>query len=78
VRHGEIVKRPEEAMRWLGIWLPKILTFKAHVEKWTAKAQDVAHHLRGLINTKHGPRSLLVRQAVRACVEPVLLFGAEV
>ena len=70
-------RRPEKAMRWLGIWLDSTLTFKTHVEKWTAKAQAVAHHLRGLANTKHGPLPSAMRRAVRACVEPVLLHGAE-
>ncbi|RKK80609.1 hypothetical protein BFJ68_g17704, partial [Fusarium oxysporum] len=30
------------------------LSFRIHVEKWAAKAQAVAYHLRGLTNTKHG------------------------
>ncbi|KJZ69641.1 hypothetical protein HIM_10980 [Hirsutella minnesotensis 3608] len=46
VRHGDVEKRPETAMRWLGLWLDRKLTFKTHVEKWTAKAQAVANHLR--------------------------------
>ncbi|PWI64325.1 hypothetical protein PCL_11268 [Purpureocillium lilacinum] len=70
-------RRPEKAMRWLGIWLDSTLTFKTHVEKWTARAQAVAHHLRGLANTKHGPLPSAMRRAVRACVEPVLLHGVE-
>ncbi|OAQ62538.1 endonuclease/reverse transcriptase [Purpureocillium lilacinum] len=37
-------RRLEKAMRWLGIWLDSTLTFKTHAEKWTAKAQAVAHH----------------------------------
>ncbi|KAJ6438033.1 ABC transporter [Purpureocillium lavendulum] len=70
-------RRPEKAMRWLGIWLDSTLTFKTHVEKWTAKAQAVAHHLRGLANTKHGPLPSAMQRAVRACVEPELLHGVE-
>ncbi|PWI64383.1 hypothetical protein PCL_10521 [Purpureocillium lilacinum] len=70
-------RRPEKAMRWLGIWLDSTLTFKSHVEKWTASAQAVAHHLRGLANTKHGPLPSAMQRAVRACVEPVLLHGVE-
>ncbi|KAM4059611.1 RNase H domain-containing protein [Hirsutella rhossiliensis] len=46
VFHGEVEKRPGSAMRWLGIWLDSTLTFKTHVEKWTAKAQAVAYHLK--------------------------------
>ncbi|KJZ68078.1 hypothetical protein HIM_12534 [Hirsutella minnesotensis 3608] len=74
VLHGEIEKSPDRAMRWLGVWLDSTLSFKTHVEKWTAKAQAVAFHLRRLTNTKHGPLPSAVRRAVRACVIPVLLY----
>ncbi|KAH7169806.1 uncharacterized protein B0J16DRAFT_276730, partial [Fusarium flagelliforme] len=77
VRHGDIEKHPEQALRWLGIWLDSRLSFRIHVETWTAKAQAVAYHLRGLANTVHGPLPSSVRNAVRACVEPVLLHGSE-
>ncbi|KAH7464077.1 hypothetical protein FOMA001_g17794 [Fusarium oxysporum f. sp. matthiolae] len=78
IRHGDVEKHPEAAMRWLGIWLDSSLSFRVHAEKWTAKSQAVAHHLRGLTNTIHGPLPSAVRSAVRACVEPVLLYGTEV
>ncbi|KAJ3455531.1 hypothetical protein MRS44_017013 [Fusarium solani] len=77
VRHGDVKKHPESALRWLGIWLDSRLSFRIHVEKWAAKAQAVAYHLRGLTNTIHGPLPSAVRGAVRACVEPVLLHGSE-
>nr|CEG03906.1 unnamed protein product [Fusarium acuminatum CS5907] len=38
VRHGDIEKHPEPALRWLGIWLDSRLSFRIHVETWTAKA----------------------------------------
>ena len=37
----------------------------------------MAYHLRSLINTKHAPLPAAVRRAVRACVEPILLYGIE-
>ena len=77
VRHGDVEKQPEAAMRWLGLWLDRKLTFKTHVEKWTAKAQAVAHHLRSLGNTRRGALPSAVQKAVRACVEPILLYGVE-
>ncbi|KAF5721341.1 reverse transcriptase domain-containing protein, partial [Fusarium mundagurra] len=77
VRHGDVEKHPETALRWLGIWLDSRLSFRVHVEKWAAKAKAVAYHLRGLTNTVHGPLPSAVRSAVRACVEPVLLHGSE-
>ncbi|XP_044718774.1 reverse transcriptase (RNA-dependent DNA polymerase) domain-containing protein [Hirsutella rhossiliensis] len=77
VRHGDMEKRPETAMRWLGLWLDRKLTFKTHVEKWTAKAQAVANHIRSLGNTRRGALPRAMQRAVRACVEPILLFGVE-
>ena len=77
VHHGDIEKHPELALHWLGIWLDSRLSFRVHVEKWATKAQAVAYHLRGLSNTKHGPLPAAVRSAVRACIEHVLLYGAE-
>ncbi|RKK38586.1 hypothetical protein BFJ69_g18592, partial [Fusarium oxysporum] len=75
VRHDDVEKHPESALRWLGIY--SRLSFRVHVEKWAAKAKAVAYHLRGLTNTIHGPLPSAVRSAVRACVEPVLLHGLE-
>ncbi|KAM4058872.1 acid phosphatase domain-containing protein [Hirsutella rhossiliensis] len=49
-----------------GIWLDSTLSFKTHVEKWTAKAQVVAYHLKSLANTKHGPLPGAVRRAQAA------------
>jgi hypothetical protein len=77
VRHGDVEKHPESALRWLGIWLDSRLSFRLHVEKWAAKAKAVAYHLRGLTNTIHSPPPSAVRSAVRACVESVLLHGSE-
>ncbi|PCD25886.1 hypothetical protein AU210_012320 [Fusarium oxysporum f. sp. radicis-cucumerinum] len=77
LRHDDVEKHPESALRWLGIWLDSRLSFRVHVEKWAAKAKAVAYHLRGFTNTIHGPLPSAVRSAVRACVEPVLLHGSE-
>ncbi|KAF6515688.1 hypothetical protein HZS61_004429 [Fusarium oxysporum f. sp. conglutinans] len=77
VRHGDVEKHPESALRWLGIWLDSRLSFRLHVEKWAAKAKAVAYHLRGLTNTVHDPPPSAVRSAVRACVESVLLHGSQ-
>ncbi|PZR61209.1 MAG: hypothetical protein DI537_52575, partial [Stutzerimonas stutzeri] len=64
-------------MRWLGLWLDRRLSFKFHVDEWSAKARRVANLLKGIANTKHGPLPRAVRRAVKACVEPTLFYGAE-
>ncbi|XP_044716565.1 reverse transcriptase (RNA-dependent DNA polymerase) domain-containing protein [Hirsutella rhossiliensis] len=58
----------------LRIWLDSTLSFKTHVEKWTAKAQVVAYHLKSLANTKHGPLPGAVRRA-QAANSPPRRFG---
>ncbi|KAJ6439060.1 reverse transcriptase [Purpureocillium lavendulum] len=68
---------PGDAMRWLGLWLDRKLSFKFHVDEWSAKARRVANLLKGIANTKHGPLPRAVRRAVKACVEPTLFYGAE-
>lgn len=65
-------------MRWLGVILDRTLSFRKHVETWTVKARKVAGLLRHLCNTRHGPPPAMVRQAMIACIQPVLMFGAEV
>ena len=64
-------------MRWLGVWFDRSLRFRTHIEKWSAKARSLAHHLRGLANTKHGPLSSAVQRGVKACVESTLFYGVE-
>lgn len=78
VVHAGHVIQPQREMRWLGIWFDRKLTFKYHVDKWTARANRVAGHLRSISNTHHGPPPWLTRKAIKACVEPVLYHGAEV
>ncbi|CAG7565911.1 unnamed protein product [Fusarium equiseti] len=73
LRHGDSEKYPEPALRWLGTWLDSRLSLRIHGERWAAKVQVVAYHLRGLTNTEQGPLPSAVRSAVRAYIEPVLL-----
>ncbi|GES65608.1 reverse transcriptase [Aspergillus terreus] len=40
VMHGDIAKRPEEAIRWLRVWLDRKLSFRTYVEKWAGKARE--------------------------------------
>jgi hypothetical protein len=41
------------------------------------QGRAVACHLEALTNTTHGPLPPAVRRAVQACIEPVLLYGAD-
>lgn len=67
-----------QSTRWLGIWLDRKLSFLDHATKWSAKGISVSGFLRRLNNTQRGSSPQLVRQAIKACVIPVVLYGAEV
>jgi ribonuclease HI len=69
--------RTQPALRWLGIWFDRKLTFKRHVATYSAKAAKVAYHIRSLANTTYGPPASSLRKATMACVYPSLLYGAE-
>ncbi|OAQ61293.1 reverse transcriptase [Purpureocillium lilacinum] len=72
---AEIV--PADSIRWLGLWLDRKLSFKTHVDEWTAKARRIANHLKALANTRQGPLPSAVRRDVKACIEPTLFYGVE-
>ena len=67
----------DKPLRWLGVLLDRKLTFKAHVTAMAAKAAGCAAGVRALGNTVRGAPPRLLRQAVQACVVPILCYGAE-
>jgi len=71
------VNGSQAALRWLGVWFDRKLTFKTHIAKRAAVAQKISHHLRSLANTAHGPPAASLRKAVTTCVMPSLFYGAE-
>ena len=78
IHAGHEIRPSDKDMRWLGVRFDRKLTFKHHVEHWSARANRVAGHLRSITNTHHGPPAWLVRKAIKACVEPVLYHGVDV
>jgi ribonuclease HI len=66
------------ALRWLGVYIDRKLTFRRHISERCSKAEKVAWHLRSLANTKYGPPAHSIRKAVITCVLPTALYGAEV
>jgi ribonuclease HI len=67
----------QPALRWLGVWFDRRLTFRRHVATRTAKAARVAYHIRSLARTTYGPPASSLRKATIACVYPSLLYGTE-
>ncbi|KFZ23235.1 hypothetical protein V502_02286, partial [Pseudogymnoascus sp. VKM F-4520 (FW-2644)] len=67
----------QPALRWLGVWFDRKLTFKRHVTERAAKARSVAYHIRGLARIKDGPPAVALRKAVLTCVIPSALYGTE-
>jgi ribonuclease HI len=67
----------QPALRWLGIWFDRRLTFRRHVATRAAKAAKVAYHIRSLARTTYGPPASSLRKATIACVYPSLLHGSE-
>jgi hypothetical protein len=67
----------QTALRWLGVWFDRKLSFRRHVDTRIATAQKVARHLRSLANTSHGPPAAALRKAVTTYVLSSLLYGTK-
>ncbi|RAL60503.1 hypothetical protein DID88_000278 [Monilinia fructigena] len=65
-------KGDQPALRWLGVWFDRRLTFKRHVAERAGKARQIARHIRGLAKTVDGPPASALRKAVITCVIPSL------
>ena len=68
----------QPALRWLGVWFDRKLSFKRHVSERTGKARKVSHHIRGLARIADGPPASSLRKAVITCVLPSVLYGTEI
>ncbi|RAL61072.1 hypothetical protein DID88_010413 [Monilinia fructigena] len=73
----EVLNRFSLALRWLGVWFDRRLTFKRHVAERAGKARQIARHIRGLAKTVDGPPASALRKAVITCVIPSLAYGTE-
>ncbi|KID78673.1 Ribonuclease H-like protein [Metarhizium guizhouense ARSEF 977] len=67
----------QKAMRWLGVWLDRKLTFNTHIEKWSLKANKVISQLLFVNNTVRGTSAIAARRAVYAVALPTLLYGLD-
>lgn len=81
-KYTEIVLRnnpipANQVTRRLGVLLDRKLTFLHHTRYWATKGEVVVAHLRRLNYTIKGSSPILIRQAVKSCVLPVALYGAE-
>jgi hypothetical protein len=58
----------QPALRWLGVWFDRKLTFKRHVAERAAKARKVAYHILGQSITKDELLASALRKAAIICV----------
>ena len=70
------IRKAEDAVKYLGIWLDSELTFKTHREKAVAKAGTSLEALRGLAGSTWGAALGSMRRIYQAIVIPQMLYGA--
>lgn len=66
------------ALKWLGIWVDRKLTFRRHVIQRASSSMTVARQIRALANMQYGAPADALRKVVIACVTPTALYGTEV
>jgi ribonuclease HI len=78
IQHGDRTVTAPEALKWLGVHLDRTLSFRTHILKRSAAAQNVARHLAGLGKVYRGAPPASVTKAMRAVVIPKATYGAEI
>lgn len=78
IRLGRFRIIANKVTRWLGVWLDEQLSFKKHIDKWLNRANLITCHLRRLGNTQRGAPASALRYAVKGCILPTLLYGADI
>lgn len=63
------------AMRWLGIYFVSRLFFKCYAEKMASKRRKAVSGLNMLGKTVQGVEPYVMRQAVHACILPILTYA---
>ncbi len=66
-----------KAMRWLGVFFDRTLSFRQHVIEMSNRGRKVANALRMLGGTRRGALAVLLRRATLACIVPTLTYAAE-
>ncbi|KAI0994364.1 hypothetical protein K3495_g13818, partial [Podosphaera aphanis] len=72
-----VVRFTNPTLKWLGVFLDTKLSFKEHVQVWSARTQRISAHIRQLGNTYRGVAVAFLRSAALAAALPVLFYGAE-
>ena len=72
------VIKPASQVKWLGIWLDRKLTFKAHVQKKVTAATRVLHLIHRLMNSEWGLSAQAEKQLYLTCITSVSDYGAEI
>jgi hypothetical protein len=67
--------RPQEQLKWLGMWLDRKLTFKKHTEMKCAAATRAFHLIYRLSNISKGLSFQAIRQLYISCIEAIGAYG---
>ena len=75
--NGTVLK-PQNMIKWLGVWIDRKLTFKTHVEKRLASATRVFHSINRLQNSEWGLAPMATRQLYQSCITAISDYGSEI
>ncbi|KAF8623926.1 hypothetical protein AX17_007254 [Amanita inopinata Kibby_2008] len=70
--------RPQQVIRWLGIYFDRRLNFKTHIANMATKARSTLAGLKILANSVRGLSIVNARLLYKTVIIPILTFGAPV
>ncbi|TFY57753.1 hypothetical protein EVJ58_g6828 [Rhodofomes roseus] len=71
-----VVVHAEHAIKWLGVYMDRGLTFDFHVKQMAARAEKTVNGLSMLANTVRGLSQTHLRTLYTACVRPIMTYAS--
>jgi hypothetical protein len=75
VRINDLLIRPTQSAKYLGVWLDKHLDFNTHRQKLLAKANSSLEALRAMTRSVWGASLTAMRKVYQAGLVPQMLYG---
>lgn len=73
---NQVIKPQEIKIQWLGLWLDRKLSFKAHIHKMEQRGKATLTQLHRISRCYHGLSSKETKLLVSTILQPRILFGS--
>jgi ribonuclease HI len=78
LRLENITLKPKQAVKYLGVWMDRELTFEEHRKQAISRVNGSLEALKGIAGSTWGTSLIGLRKVYQACVIPQMLYGSAI